>query len=196
MGSGMIMIMVRTTLVVHTPKETQAIRDPLGSNGTILGQEQWKWLDNEMNDSDADIHLICGGIQFLPQDHRYEKWENFPDERSKLISLIDRHDVKNPILLSGDRHLAEMSLVPLPQNGDALLEVTSSGLTHSYRGFTEEKNRHRYGAVVASKNFGVLNVYKEDESISYKVTIKNDKNRSMVVLNSENLSAALKNIIE
>jgi alkaline phosphatase D len=44
----------------------------------MLGETQWKWLEDQLTASDADVHIIGGGIQFLPEEHRSEKWANFP----------------------------------------------------------------------------------------------------------------------
>jgi alkaline phosphatase D len=63
--------------------DTRYHRDPIGSNGTILGEEQWQWLEKQLRESDAQIHLIGSGIQVLAEQHRFEKWSNFPAERDR-----------------------------------------------------------------------------------------------------------------
>jgi len=87
--------------------------DPGRQGGTILGDDQWLWLKEQLTNSDSDVHIIGGGIQFLPEDHRFEKWANYPEERTKFLDLISDSGINNPILISGDRHLAEMSMVSL-----------------------------------------------------------------------------------
>ncbi len=135
--------------------------------GTILGKEQWSWLDKELSKSNADIHLIASGIQFLPEEHPYEKWANFPKEREKLLDMIAKHDVSHPILLSGDRHLAEISRVL--HRGKTIVELTSSGLTHSYTSYKHEPNAHRMGPVMSDKNFGVIRTDPQDGIISLEI---------------------------
>jgi len=135
--------------------------------GTILGKKQWKWLETELEDSKADIHLIASGIQFLPEEHPYEKWANFPKEREKLLDLLAEHDVSHPILLSGDRHLAEISRVL--HKGQSIIELTSSGLTHSYSGYEYEPNSHRIGPVMSEKNFGVIRADAKEGLISLEI---------------------------
>jgi alkaline phosphatase D len=80
----------------------------INSTGQILGDAQWKWLENELKTSTARVNFIVSGIQILPTEHAYEKWANFPQEREKLLNLIANSGVQNPILLSGDRHIAEI----------------------------------------------------------------------------------------
>jgi hypothetical protein len=36
----------------------------------------------------ADVRVIVSSIQVLPDDHRFEKWGNFPAERRRLLALI------------------------------------------------------------------------------------------------------------
>eukprot|EP00850_Spirogloea_muscicola_P017970 SM000159S01801 [mRNA] locus=s159:219543:220284:- [translate_table: standard] len=38
-------------------------RDPVGSDGTMLGEAQWAWLSRQLTGSDAQIHLIGSSIQ-------------------------------------------------------------------------------------------------------------------------------------
>ncbi len=145
--------------------DARYFRDPIekGENGylpnpegTVLGDEQWQWLEKTLKDSQADVHIIGSGIQMIPEEHRFEKWANFPKERTRLFDLIQKYPAQSTILLSGDRHIGEIS--KLQREGDAktVWEVTSSGLTHSYRNFTSEPNQHRVGEVVSSLNFGIL----------------------------------------
>lgn len=126
--------------------------------GTILGETQWTWLEKELQNSTAQIHLIANGIQVIPEEHRFEKWANFPNERQKLFDLIKKSQAKGVILLSGDRHIGEVSKLDIEGMDYPLYEFTSSGLTHAYTGFTSEKNRHRIGEVASDLNFGVLQI--------------------------------------
>lgn len=126
--------------------------------GTILGEAQWAWLEKELQNSTAQIHLIANGIQVIPEEHRFEKWANFPNERQRLFDLIKKSQAKGVILLSGDRHIGEVSKLDIEGMDYPLYEFTSSGLTHAYTRFTGEKNRHRVGEVASELNFGVLQI--------------------------------------
>jgi len=122
----------------------------------ILGEAQWAWLDSILSLNAADVHLIANGIQFIAEEHKYEKWSNFPMARKRLFDMLREKNVNRPILMSGDRHLSELSALQLEGIKLPLYDITSSGLTHHYRNFTGEKNQHRIGKVVASKSYGVL----------------------------------------
>jgi len=131
-------------------KNKKYTKDP---KADILGKEQWKWLKQELA-KEEDLLIIGSGIQFIPEEHRFEKWANFPSSRTKLFDLLDADLSKNIILLSGDRHLAEISKIDLPSK--SVIEITSSGLTHHYRGFNGEPNTARIGDVCPERNFGSI----------------------------------------
>jgi len=99
-------------------------------NGDILGDTQWKWLENELSKNDAEITLIGSGIQVLPYDKPIqEKWGKFPISYKRLLKLIYSSPLPNIILLSGDVHYGEIFRKTC--YGIPLYEITSSGLTHS-----------------------------------------------------------------
>ena len=133
-------------------------RDEPGPGADVLGEEQWAWLEAELTGSDAQLHVIGGGFQFLPEDHAYEKWANFPEERARLLELIGRSGAPGVILLSGDRHLSEISRVEDPSLAYPLYEVTSSGMTHSWINNPGEANSHRVGELHKDLGFGTLDI--------------------------------------
>ncbi len=138
---------VQQGVKVNLPNET----------GDVLGEEQWAWLEQELRNSPAQVHLIGNGIQVLPEDHRFEKWANFPRSRQRLLNLIASTKAPGVILLSGDRHHAEISRIERAGIPYPLYEITSSGLTHVTKEPTApEVNRHRVGEVVNRLHFGLL----------------------------------------
>ena len=126
------------------------------SQGTILGEVQWNWLEEELNNSDADFNVILSSIQILSAEHGFETWGNFPSEVEKLKDLLVSSEAKNVILLSGDRHISEFSATEVEGLSYPLVDFTSSGLTHSYEDFSGEPNKLRVGEVVKEKSFGLL----------------------------------------
>lgn len=155
--------------------DTRSFRDPLAApteaghrygknqNGTVLGTEQSAWLIEQLEASKTHDFLIVGSsIQVLPQDHGYEKWANFPAARTEVLDAIVDHAGPNVLLLSGDRHLAEISKVEY--KGSTVHEVTASGLTHSYEG-ADEPNSHRVSPLVDEKNFGLLHFVTTDDGV-------------------------------
>jgi alkaline phosphatase D len=134
-------------------------REKPGPKSDILGAEQWQWLEKEVLTQDAELLLLVSGTQVLSADHRYEKWADWPDARQRLIDLMDRSPFQNIIIISGDRHLGELSKLDLP-SGKTLWDITSSGLTHSYREATDaiSPNRLRVGPLLTRLNYGMLEI--------------------------------------
>ena len=129
-------------------------RERPGSQADPLGEAQWQWLEHQLRSSDASIHLIGNGYQFLPEDHPYETWAQFPTARRRLFQLIADSQASGVILLSGDRHHADISATEQGPLAYPLHEHTSSGLTHA-NGFSEP-NRYRVAEQYAEENFGML----------------------------------------
>jgi alkaline phosphatase D len=138
--------------------DVRSWRPPPGSGGDILGEAQWRWLEKTLQESDAQIHLLCSGTQFLPTDHRWEKWNDFPDSRRRLLKLLAETKPSGTVLLSGDRHFSELMRAENPFGGPALYEITSSGLTHFWKNFPNEKNRLRLGEPYVDLSFGTLEI--------------------------------------
>lgn len=131
-------------------------RDPVGSDGTMLGEAQWKWLEKMLVESTAQVNLLVSSIQLLPGEHRFEKWANFPAERKRLLELLARPEVPPVLVLSGDRHMAEISCDRV-SCGYPLFEVTSSSLNLPL-GSGPEPNRLRVGELFRPANFGTLSI--------------------------------------
>jgi alkaline phosphatase D len=157
-------------------------RDPLKKNGRdnvpdpsgdILGEAQWKWLEQELTNSDADAHIIGCGVQFLAEEHPYEKWANFPTSRKRLLDLLAKTKTKAAILISGDRHIAEVSKISVPGLGYDLYDITSSGLTHVSKPH-EEPNQHRVGEMITKLNYGVIRFHWDKKPLLATVNINGD----------------------
>ncbi len=123
----------------------------------LLGDAQWHWLAEQLLQP-ADLRLIVSGIQVIPDQHCWEKWGNFPHERARLFALIRRQRAEGVILISGDRHFADITRLPAAELGYPLYEVTASGLNSGSRRPPEP---NRYRAVKTSysgDHFGLLRI--------------------------------------
>ena len=149
-------------------------------DGDMLGEAQWQWLEAELTNSPAQIHLIGSGVQIIPEEHPYEKWANFPTARQRLFDLLVKTKPAGTILLSGDRHIAEISKLEVPGLPYPLYDITSSGMTHAYTGATGEANRHRIGNLVNDKNFGVLHIDWSTPAPTVSVTIRGWNDRVFI----------------
>jgi len=125
---------------------------------TVLGEAQWKWLEEQLK-RPAEVRIVASSIQVLSDEHRFEKWNNFPRERKRLLDLIDKAAGPAPVvLLSGDRHTAEISRLD-PGNGKLpVYDVTASSLNQGGTTPADEPNRYRVGERYSPPNFGVIEI--------------------------------------
>ncbi len=148
------------------------------TQGDILGEEQWAWLERELRASDAQIHLIGTSIQAVSAQHPWEKWANFPKARQRLFDVIGRTGASGVVLLSGDRHHAELS-----RHDEALeyplYDLTSSGLTHVAPA-GPEPNRHRVGDLVRVLHFGLITIDWGARPVTLQLEIRGEDNEPRI----------------
>ncbi|WP_430967757.1 alkaline phosphatase D family protein [Spongiimicrobium sp. 2-473A-2-J] len=145
----------RTALTKDTETDKRFKPNPYGT-GTMLGEQQWDWLEDQLNGSKADFNIIVSSVQFWSNEHGFECWGNFPHEVDRLTELIASSGAKGTLILSGDRHISEFSKSAVKGLPYPLIDFTSSGLTHVYSDFKGEPNPYRVGEVVSTKSFGVV----------------------------------------
>jgi alkaline phosphatase D len=163
----------RDTLTYSPIRGKRYDPNPYGQ-GTLLGKEQWKWLEKELKHSKADLNIIVSGIQVLSEEHGFESWGgNFPHERDKLFNMLKSTGAENVLFLSGDRHIAEISKIDIDGLDYPVYDITSSGLTHSYEG-ADEPNKFRVSPLIDQKNFGILMIKPNENKITVEVELKGE----------------------
>ncbi len=152
--------------------DTRSFRSPLKKNAllpkanvpntdpgvTILGEEQWAWLERRLREP-AEVRVVVSSIQLIPEEHIFEKWQNFPAERSRFLQLLQTTRAKGVVIVSGDRHQAEMSRLTAADGAPyPLYEMTTSGLNQAMSQ-KFEANRHRtHESAYGGSNFGLLHL--------------------------------------
>ena len=144
--------------------------------GDVLGETQWRWFENELKSSTAQVHVIGCGIQMMAEEQGFEKWANFPTARKRLFDLLATSNTPNTLLMSGDRHIAELAKMELEGKDQPIFEITASGLTHSYEA-ADESNRYRISPLIGKKNFGLIKIdWSNSNQPSVTVEIRGLKN--------------------
>ena len=141
-------------------------------NATILGIEQWKWFEDQLN-QDFDFLMIFSSIQIIPKDHGFEKWDNFPKERDKILNMIKKYKDQT-ILFSGDRHRSGI------YKKDGIIEVTASSMNKPGSNLYETDN-YLIGKTYPQANYSILEIFEKSINISIK-------DASGKVLNTINLN--------
>ena len=137
-------------------------------NSTVLGTNQWEWLNKELK-QEHDILILASSIQVLATEHRFEKWANFPHERDSLLKLLNGLD-SNILIISGDRHRSGF------YRKDNIYEFTSSSLNKGIFPYYET-DPLLIGETYTQNNYGIIEFYKD----SFELFIKDE---SMNVLES------------
>ena len=138
--------------------DTRYHREQPGPAADILGAEQWSWLRTQLEGSTAAVHILASSIQVVPEQHGFEKWSNFPSAKARLLALIDELSPRNLIVISGDRHFAELSKLERGPGKAPLYDLTSSSLSKPWTKAPEELNRYRVGNMYWDVNFGVIEI--------------------------------------
>lgn len=146
------------------------------STKTFLGEQQWKWLENELM-KPADIRIIGTGTQFGIEFNGYEAWANFPHEQKRLLNLIKKTKANGVVFLSGDVHYAEISVLNEPDMYP-IYDVTSSGLSSTWK--FPCPNRNRIEGPVMENHFGLLTIDWNSEIPEIKMEIWDVKDNQRI----------------
>jgi len=123
---------------------------------TILGEEQIEWLIRSLKESSAPFKLVAVGGQFLNTAVVFENYATVPEERQRILDLIDRNAITGVLFLTGDRHCTELSRLTLP-GGAVVHDLTCSPLSSSAYDNTKEDNQLRVpGTLIAQRNFATI----------------------------------------
>jgi alkaline phosphatase D len=130
------------------------------AKATILGSEQWQWLEQELS-KPADLRFIISSIQLITSAHGFESWNNFPKERARFYDLLAAKRVNNAILLTGDRHSGAFYRAQVPGIEKPLWEFTSTSLNFAFGkgdGGDKEPDLARTGGLWGIPNFGQIDI--------------------------------------
>ncbi len=146
----------------------------VSTDSTLLGEEQWKWLEGELK-KPADLRLICSGSQFAIEYNGYEAWANFPHEQKKMLQLIKSTKANGVLFLTGDVHYAEISRLEEP-GLYPIYDVTASGITSTWDFATQNKNRIE--GPVMDNHYGLLTIeWAKDPVIKMEIIDKYKNSR-------------------
>jgi alkaline phosphatase D len=152
----------------------------------MLGEAQWTWLEKQLK-VPAEVRLLVSSIQVVSSEHAWEKWGNFPRERDRLFEVLRRSGATGLIILSGDRHHAELSRIE-GAIGYPLYDLTASGLNMARGRAIEEPNRHRIAGPFFQNHFGIVRIDWDREDPAFRLEIR-DLSGGAVISHDVPLSA-------
>ncbi len=162
----------------YTPHKT--------ADSTFLGNEQWKWVEKELN-KPADVRIIGSGSQFGIEYNGYEAWANFPHEQKRFLNLIKETKANGVLFITGDVHYAEISKLDVPDLYP-IYDVTSSGLSSTWHFATPNKNRIE--GPIMENHFGLITIdwAVKIPKIKMEVWDINDNQRFEYTVNLDDIS--------
>lgn len=123
---------------------------------TMLGEAQWRWLEEQMR-VPAELRIIGSSIQFLSEFSGGEAWANLPQEKRRMLKLLQKTRASGVLFISGDRHWAELSRLDRP-GAYPLYDLTSSALTEKHARGTPTPNQFRDGPTWHDTNVGLIEI--------------------------------------
>ncbi|KAF7815311.1 PhoD-like phosphatase [Senna tora] len=201
--------------------DTRYHRDPVGSDGTILGTSQWLWLEQELKGPSTAITLIASSIQVISNLSAttgplfaMESWGRFPKERDRLFKLIADSKRCGVFFVSGDVHFGEITRYDCALDYP-LYDVTSSGLTQSVEDAVPpplhflvrfvawitpstmrvKSPNCRYRSCIYGKpNFGTIKIDWNSQPVTIKVEVKDKEGVAVSAVNISLLELQTSNV--
>lgn len=137
------------------------------TNRTILGQEQFDWLKNELSNSSQTWRILgnqvmMGEITALGTTINTDGWDGYPAERQRLYNHLQNENISNFIVATGDIHTSwAMNL----ENGNYPVgvefvtpSVTSPGSPLNVGGLLTFENPHLKYVELTKKGFVIIDV--------------------------------------
>jgi alkaline phosphatase D len=145
---------------------------------SMLGPTQKQWLLDGLRASTAPFKLIASGVPFpdgaKPGEWpwRSDTWEGYPDEREEIFSFIEANEIGGVVLLSGDRHRADVWRIEREAGYD-LYEFQNARLTNIHTHERVEGSARHYPLYSYNEtpHFGRLRVdtTAADPTITYDI---------------------------
>jgi alkaline phosphatase D len=108
--------------------------------GTMLGPTQRQWLLRTLRNSDATFKVLASGTLWTHHADKggADSWWGVKEERNRIFDLIAEEQIPGVVLISGDRHRADV--YKMQWAGDyPLYEFETAVLTNIHHHETREK---------------------------------------------------------
>ncbi len=138
----------------------------------MLSDKQWAWLESELR-KPAAFRIIVSPIQVIANEHQFEKWGNFPNERDHLFNLIRKTKSRDLLIISGDRHISSIAKEYI-QGVTNLYDVTSSGLNNPIPRANKMKDTQYLNDAYGGMSYGLINIDWDKRKASVEIRSSQD----------------------
>src|SRR5439155_23097060 len=121
-----------------------------------LGAAEWTWLEGELK-KPARLRLLMSGMELMSTSTTPEGWGLFPKEQQRVYDVLEAAQAKGVIILSGDKHYAEISKRDVGL-GYPLYDFTSSPLSAPPEPLEANQYRDGASASISDHNFGLITI--------------------------------------
>jgi alkaline phosphatase D len=149
------------------------------NDGTMLGAEQERWLDEGLGRSRALWNLVVQQTLFVPAGRQTDRglmhwtdgWDGYPKARERLLRSIVERRPSNPVILGGDVHFAMAADVhadprepgsPIVATELMATSITSQGRSAFSLQQITSGNPHIRFADSSRRGYGVLDIGRKD----------------------------------
>lgn len=139
----------------------------------ILGKTQWDWLEGELTNSEAKIHLITTGLPVLSPLIPYtEEWAH-TTELDRMLELLKKTKPQGVVFLTGDKHFSSI------YRRWGHLEFMSSGMTHTAPTNTWWYLGRQYPTTYFGLSYGQIDVDWEDTTPLITLSMRTPSGRDV-----------------
>ena len=108
------------TRLIGRSEQNNSYSDP---NKTLLGTDQYNWLTNNLQNSNARWNILGQQVMMAPLEAfgipvNNDQWDGYDYERNQLFNFITNNAINNFVVLTGDIHTSWVNDIPL-SNYDA-----------------------------------------------------------------------------
>ncbi len=125
----------------------------------MYGEQQLKWLQNALVNSQATFKIIATGSQVLNPVSPFDVVRAFSRDYNIIMEMLAKYKINGVLFFTGDRHHSEVIKVQRP-GLYPLFDITCSPLTsgtHKFGG-AEKENPFRVYGLDQVQNFGKVTV--------------------------------------
>jgi hypothetical protein len=140
-----------------------------GSNKTMLGQAQKKWLFDGLKASKATFKAIVTSVPLRYGTTGSDHWAGFANERSQLFAHIAKSGVKGVFFLAGDQHWSAVHHHP-----EGFVEVQACPISAPLRD-PPKKLAKEVVFVAKKRSFGILRIDKAGTTCAIEIRDEADE---------------------
>jgi alkaline phosphatase D len=149
---------------------------------TLLGKQQWTWLERSLTASTAPFKIIASGMIFngATRSGKTDHWGDYPTEYFRLLSIIKKHTVQGVALVSGDIHWSRVIQHDTKKYiGYDLIEFITSPIHEKLIAAANAPHKGNLFSVGEINSFLLLEATHNDEVKSLRMTITNAAGKNL-----------------